>query len=85
MIVYRLLALSVLSGLLALQVAGATVLRAPQESRDGSAFATLRHTAFRARDGAPGDIKAMAETPDGFIWLGTPSGLFRYDGFRFTI
>jgi signal transduction histidine kinase/ligand-binding sensor domain-containing protein len=82
--VYRLLALSMLSGLLALQVAGAAVPRALQDSRDDSAFAMLRHTAFRARDGVPGDIKAMAETPDGFIWLGTPSGLFRYDGARFT-
>ena len=50
--VYRWLALSMLSGLLALQVAGAAAPRALQESRDDSTFAMLMHTAFRARDGS---------------------------------
>jgi signal transduction histidine kinase/CheY-like chemotaxis protein/ligand-binding sensor domain-containing protein len=30
-----------------------------------------------------GKIQALAQTPDGFLWLGTEEGLFRFDGFRF--
>ncbi len=28
-------------------------------------------------------INTMAQTPDGYIWVGTYSGLYRYDGYRF--
>jgi signal transduction histidine kinase/ligand-binding sensor domain-containing protein len=43
----------------------------------------LRHTAFRAKDGAPNGVKALAQTPDGFLWVGTETGLYRFDGVRF--
>ncbi|SKB27476.1 sensor histidine kinase [Luteibacter sp. 22Crub2.1] len=36
------------------------------------------------RDGAPGDINAMAQTSDGWLWLGTSSGLYRFDGKAFA-
>ena len=29
------------------------------------------------------EINAVAQTPDGYIWVGTYSGLYRYDGYRF--
>lgn len=32
---------------------------------------------------APEDIQAMAQTADGFLWLGGPGGLFRFDGTHF--
>src|ERR1700689_3531556 len=35
------------------------------------------------KDGAPGDIQALAQTNDGFLWLGSATGLFRFDGTRF--
>lgn len=39
------------------------------------------HTAWTARDGfSVGAIFAMAQTPDGYLWLGTEFGLFRFDG-----
>ncbi|MRW89675.1 hypothetical protein GJ699_06740 [Duganella sp. FT80W] len=41
------------------------------------------HVAWTTRDGAPGEIKCMAQTPDGWLWLGTTTGLFRFDGVRF--
>jgi signal transduction histidine kinase/ligand-binding sensor domain-containing protein len=41
------------------------------------------HTAWKARDGfAKGAIFAIAQTPDGYLWLGTEFGLFRFDGVR---
>ena len=29
------------------------------------------------------EINAVAQTPDGYLWVGTYSGLYRYDGIRF--
>ena len=43
------------------------------------------HTSWKIRDGAfKGEISAIAQTPDGYLWLGTEFGLFRFDGVRFT-
>ncbi|WP_374015185.1 ATP-binding protein [Massilia sp. BJB1822] len=35
------------------------------------------------REGAPGSIWAMAQTTDGWLWLGTNFGLYRFDGSHF--
>jgi len=44
----------------------------------------LLHTAWGPRDGAPlGGIQALAQTNDGFLWLLSFSGLFRFDGIAF--
>lgn len=40
------------------------------------------HTAWTYRDGIPANIHAIAQTPDGFLWLGAVAGLFRFDGVR---
>jgi len=38
---------------------------------------------WRNRDGFPRDIiHTIAQTPDGYLWLGTEFGLFRFDGVR---
>jgi signal transduction histidine kinase/ligand-binding sensor domain-containing protein len=43
------------------------------------------HTAWRNRDGfSTAAIDAIAQTPDGYLWLGTTSGLLRFDGVRTT-
>jgi ligand-binding sensor domain-containing protein/signal transduction histidine kinase len=42
------------------------------------------HHAWTVRDGfSLGNVYAMAQTPDGYLWLGTEFGLFRFDGVRF--
>jgi signal transduction histidine kinase/ligand-binding sensor domain-containing protein len=46
-------------------------------------LAELYHTAWTFKDGAPAEIHALAQTADGFLWLGTATGLFRFDGIRF--
>src|SRR4029450_4544976 len=41
------------------------------------------HTAWKVGEGLPsGAIRAIAQTPDGYLWLGTEFGLFRFDGVR---
>jgi signal transduction histidine kinase/ligand-binding sensor domain-containing protein len=41
------------------------------------------HTAWKVRDGfAKGAILPIAQTPDGYLWLGTEFGLLRFDGVR---
>lgn len=38
------------------------------------------HTAWGTLEGAPRRIEAIAQTPDGYLWLGSEDGLFRFDG-----
>ncbi len=41
------------------------------------------HTAFKVRDGfGRGFFLSIAQTPDGYLWLGTDFGLLRFDGVR---
>jgi signal transduction histidine kinase/ligand-binding sensor domain-containing protein len=41
------------------------------------------HTAWKIRDGfAKGSVLSIAQTPDGYLWLGTAFGLYRLDGVR---
>ncbi len=41
------------------------------------------HESWTFRNGAPEGVNALAQTADGFLWLGAPAGLFRFDGVRF--
>jgi signal transduction histidine kinase/ligand-binding sensor domain-containing protein len=41
------------------------------------------HDTWTFKEGAPTNIMALAQTSDGFLWLGTSGGLFRFDGVRF--
>ena len=43
----------------------------------------LHHTAWRVEDGAPPDVWSLAQGADGYLWLGTGAGLYRFDGIRF--
>jgi len=41
------------------------------------------HTAWKVRDGFfKSGISSIAQTPDGYLWLGTDYGLMRFDGVR---
>jgi len=43
------------------------------------------HTAWRVRDGFLGARpNAIAQTADGYLWIGTDTGLVRFDGVRFV-
>lgn len=64
----------------------ATPLAAPSLARADSRPWTLdryQHSAWTTRDGAPVGVTSLAQTKDGFIWIGSSEGLFRFDGLRF--
>jgi signal transduction histidine kinase/ligand-binding sensor domain-containing protein len=45
----------------------------------------LGHTAWRLQDGYfGGQPTSITQTTDGYIWVGTRAGLFRFDGVRFV-
>ena len=49
------------------------------------AVSQYAHTAWTVRDGfSLGAVFAMAQTPDGYLWLGSEFGLFHFDGVRFV-
>jgi hypothetical protein len=48
-------------------------------------LSALHHTSFAERDGAPVGVTSFAQTMDGFLWVGTHYGLYRFDGVRFQI
>lgn len=41
------------------------------------------HASWTSKDGVPGMIQALAQTQDGYLWLGSYEGLFRFDGVSF--
>jgi len=41
-------------------------------------------TSFSRKDGLVGPVWAVAQDANGFLWLGTDSGLVRFDGVRFS-
>jgi ligand-binding sensor domain-containing protein len=49
-----------------------------------SVLSHFSHTSWTGRDGAPQGINALAQSTDGYLWLGTSSGLYRFDGLRFS-
>jgi ligand-binding sensor domain-containing protein len=46
-------------------------------------LAQLYHTSWNAKNGLNGSVLALAQTTDGFLWIGTTDGLFRFDGISF--
>jgi ligand-binding sensor domain-containing protein len=43
----------------------------------------FQHTAWGAKDGAPSVVEALAQSVDGYLWLGSSEGLYRFDGVVF--
>ena len=43
------------------------------------------HDFWGFKEGAPESVFALAQTSDRFLWLGTATGLFRFDGTRFEL
>ncbi len=68
--------------LILLLAATAAPLRA---AASDSVSARYTLTAWTAQTGLPtGDVLAMAQDLEGYLWLGTTTGLVRFDGFQFV-
>src|SRR5580692_6764073 len=50
--------------------------------RDRS-IAQFTYTFWSEKDGAPSEISSLAQTQDGYLWIGSERGLFRFDGVKF--
>lgn len=64
-------------------LAAAFLARPVQALDPQRAIGQYKHTRWTVEDGAPGSVEAIAQTPDGYLWLGTPLGLYRFDGLTF--
>lgn len=71
--------------LFVLSVAGHASARAavPAPAVASPLLADYTHTAWTELDGAPMGVTKFAQGPDGWLWIGTPTGLYRYDGVHF--
>jgi signal transduction histidine kinase/ligand-binding sensor domain-containing protein len=47
-------------------------------------IAQMVHTAWTGRDGVPAGIRALAQTPDGILWIASLKGLYTFDGLTFA-
>ena len=62
----------------------AMLLAQPGQALDPSqSISQLRHSRWTLKDGAPGNVRALAQGKDGYLWLGSSTGLYRFDGIRF--
>ena len=43
----------------------------------------LAHHVWDRKSGAPANIRALAQTTDGYLWVGSLRGLYRFDGMQF--
>ena len=64
-----------------LACAGSTYALDPHRS-----FTQYSRRLWTQEQGLPQDnVRAIAQTPDGYLWLGTDEGLARWDGYEFTV
>lgn len=67
--------------------AAALTLATGASALDGARLPTQHmHDAWTETEGLPqNSVKAIAEGPDGFLWIGTEEGLVRFDGASFRV
>jgi signal transduction histidine kinase/ligand-binding sensor domain-containing protein len=46
-------------------------------------LAQMYHTSWTAKQGVTGNVTALAQSTDGYLWVGTTEGLLRFDGISF--
>src|ERR1700730_19163155 len=57
--------------------------RPAEPSTQISSFSGVYHTGWAVSEGVPPNITDLAQTADGFLWIGTEGGLYRFDGVQF--
>jgi Two component regulator propeller len=43
----------------------------------------MRHASWNEASGLSGVVYSLTQTADGFLWIGTSTGLYRFDGLKF--
>lgn len=76
--ILRVLAVLALMMLAAAVLGAGTGVAAPRPL-----LADYTHTSWTEVDGAPSGATNFAQGPDGWLWIATPTGLYRFDGVRF--
>ncbi|HLK69324.1 MAG TPA: two-component regulator propeller domain-containing protein [Bryobacteraceae bacterium] len=67
-------------GLFAVSLHAASITRSDPLAREYS------HRVWRVQDGLPQNaIRVISQTSDGYLWIGSPGGLVRFDGSRFFV
>lgn len=49
----------------------------------GGTIRDFRFTQWGPKEGAPDEIQGIAQTSDGYLWVGNGVGLYRFDGLHF--
>ena len=62
---------------------GLPVPALPQAPADAAGAPRFALAAWPTDRSLPGDVLAIGQDAEGYLWLGTPSGLVRFDGTRF--
>lgn len=72
---------------LSLGIAVLALSSLPLHALDSSrAITQYRIDTWTRKEGLPQNaVEAIAQTPDGYLWIGTQEGLARFDGARFTV
>ena len=66
-------------------MASGRALAVPQdEPEPARPIIPMVHTKWLVKDGVPPNVRALAQTPDGWLWLASSVGLFRFDGVSFS-
>src|SRR5207245_10254846 len=61
------------------------VLTIPAKALDPQKLISqFTHTSWTAKDGVPGPVRAITQTPDGTLGPGTEAGLYPFDVLRFV-
>jgi ligand-binding sensor domain-containing protein len=78
-----LLHVSAAAALIIFQLVGASALRSDDRRIP---IVEYVHNVWQAAQGLPQNaVQAIAQTPDGYLWLATQEGLVRFDGVRLTV
>src|SRR5262249_8144156 len=76
--------MSIRTSITAVAIAFLLVPRSASALDPKARITQYRHTAWRVQEGAIESApNAIAQTPDGYLWIGTDSGLVIFDGVRF--
>lgn len=63
--------------------AHAAPITAPPSVASAPLLTDYTHTVWSELDGAPSSATHFAQGADGWLWISTPTGLYRFDGVRF--